>query len=43
MTLTNNSTYKLVGFVRVQSPATLTIPAGTLIVGDNATDGYINY
>ena len=39
LTLTNNSTYKLVGFVRVQPPATLTIQEGTLIVGDNATDG----
>ena len=39
LTLTNNRTYKLVGFVRVQSPATLTIQEGTLIVGDNATQG----
>ena len=39
MTLTNNRTYKLVGFVRVQPPATLTIQEGTLIVGDNASQG----
>lgn len=39
MTLTNNRTYKLVGYVRVQPPATLTIQEGTLIVGDNATQG----
>ena len=39
MTLTNNRTYKLVGFVRVWPPATLTIQEGTLIVGDNASQG----
>ncbi len=39
MTLTNNRTYKLVDYVRVQPPATLTIQEGTLIVGDNATEG----
>jgi hypothetical protein len=39
MTLTNNRTYKLIGFVRVQPPATLTIQEGTLIVGDNASQG----
>ena len=39
MTLTNNNTYKLVGFVRVQPPATLHIQEGTLIVGDNASQG----
>lgn len=39
MTLTNNLTYKLVGFVRVQPPATLNIQEGTLIVGDNLTQG----
>ncbi len=42
MTLTNNRTYKLVGFVRVQPPATLTIQEGTLIVGDNVSQGIIN-
>ncbi len=39
MTLTSNYTYKLVGFVRVQAPATLTIQAGTLIVGENISQG----
>jgi hypothetical protein len=39
ITLTNNRTYKLVGFVRVQPPATLNIQEGTLIVGDNVTQG----
>jgi len=39
MTLTNNRTYKLIGFVRVQPSATLTIEPGTLIVGDNASQG----
>lgn len=39
LTLTNNRTYKLVGFVRVQPPATLTIQPGTLIVGDNVSQG----
>ena len=39
MTLTNNRTYKLVGFVRVQPPATLNIQQGTLIVGDNVSQG----
>jgi Secretion system C-terminal sorting domain len=39
LTLTKNFTYKLVGFVRVIPPAVLTINAGTLIVGDNATQG----
>jgi hypothetical protein len=39
MTLTNNNTYKLVSYVRVQPPATLHIQEGTLIVGDNASQG----
>jgi len=38
-TFTNNNTYLLRGIVRVQSPATLTIQPGTLIIGENATQG----
>lgn len=39
LTLTANNTYMLRGIVRVQSPATLTIQAGTKIYGENASDG----
>lgn len=39
LTLTNNKVYKLKGLVRVMAGATLTIQEGTLIVGDNATQG----
>jgi len=39
MTLTSDKVYKLVDIVRVQAPATLTIQAGTVIYGDNATKG----
>ncbi len=39
MTLTSDKVYKLVDIVRVQPPATLTIQAGTVIYGDNATKG----
>lgn len=38
-TLTADKTYTLVDIVRVQAPATLTIQAGTVIYGDNATKG----
>jgi hypothetical protein len=39
LTLTSNNTYLLKGFVRVQSPATLTIEAGTFIFGENVSQG----
>ena len=39
MTLTADKDYKLVGFVRVQSGATLTIEPGTKIYGDYASQG----
>jgi len=39
MTLVNTHPYMLRGFVRVQAPATLTIQAGTFIVGENSTQG----
>ena len=39
MTLTNDQTYKLVGFVRVKSGATLTIEPGTTIYGDYNSQG----
>ncbi len=39
ITLTSDKVYKLVDLVRVQAPATLTIQAGTVIYGDNATKG----
>ncbi len=39
LTLTSNNTYLLRGIVRVQPPATLTIEPGTLILGENATQG----
>lgn len=38
-TLTANNSYLLRGFVRVQAPAVLTIEAGTLIYGENSTQG----
>ena len=38
-TLTANNSYLLRGFVRVQPPAVLTIEAGTLIYGENSTQG----
>ncbi|MBK7868938.1 MAG: T9SS C-terminal target domain-containing protein [Ignavibacteriales bacterium] len=38
-TLTANNTYLLKGFVRVQSGVTLTIEAGTVIYGENSTQG----
>ncbi len=38
-TLTANNTYLLQGFVRVQSGATLTIEAGTVIYGENSSQG----
>lgn len=38
-TLTNDKTYLLRGYVRVQSGGTLTIQAGTRIYGENATQG----
>lgn len=38
-TLTANNTYLLRDIVRVMPPATLTIEAGTVIYGENATDG----
>lgn len=38
-TLTNNSIYKLSGFVRVAENATLTIEPGTIIVGENSSQG----
>ncbi len=38
-TLTSNNRYLLRGFVRVQSPATLTIEPGTIIFGENTTQG----
>lgn len=39
LTLTSNKTYLLRGFVRVQSGATLTIQPGTVIFGENSTQG----
>ncbi|GMU87339.1 MAG: hypothetical protein AMXMBFR48_25800 [Ignavibacteriales bacterium] len=39
VTLTSNKTYLLRGFVRVQSGATLTVQAGTVIFGENSTQG----
>lgn len=39
ITLTSNKTYLLRGFVRVQSGATLTIQPGTVIFGENSTQG----
>ena len=39
MTLTSNNTYLLRGFVRVQSGATLYIQPGTVIYGENTTQG----
>lgn len=38
-TLTSNNTYVLKGFVRVQSGATLTIQPGTVIYGENSSQG----
>ncbi len=38
-TLTANNSYLLSGFVRVNSGATLTIEPGTIIYGENATQG----
>ncbi len=38
-TLTSNNTYVLKGFVRVQSGATLTIEPGTMIYGENSSQG----
>lgn len=38
-TLTSNNRYLLRGFVRVQAPATLTIEPGTIIFGENTTQG----
>ena len=38
-TLTSNNTYLLKGFVRVQSGATLTIEPGTIIYGENSSQG----
>lgn len=38
-TLTSNRTYLLRGFVRVQAPAVLTIQPGTIIYGENTTQG----
>jgi len=39
LTLTNDKIYKLKGLVRLMAPNILTIQEGTLIVGDNATQG----
>jgi hypothetical protein len=39
LTLTANQTYRLVGFVNVNAPATLTIEPGTLIFGDFESKG----
>jgi len=39
VTLVSTTRYILKGFVYVKSPATLTIPAGTVIYGDKATTG----
>ncbi len=39
MTLTSSNTYLLSGFVRVQSGATLYIQPGTIIYGENTTQG----
>jgi hypothetical protein len=38
-TLSADTTYTLSGYVKVQSGATLTIPAGTVIVGDTTVTG----
>ncbi|MFN3597488.1 MAG: T9SS type A sorting domain-containing protein [Rubricoccaceae bacterium] len=38
-TLTNDQQYRLVGFVRVMEGATLTIQPGTIIYGDEDSDG----
>ncbi|HWQ81687.1 MAG TPA: T9SS type A sorting domain-containing protein [Ignavibacteria bacterium] len=39
VTLNSSTKYILKGFVYVKSPATLTIPAGTVIYGDKSTTG----
>jgi hypothetical protein len=39
MTLTSSNTYLLKGFVRVKSGATLTIEPGTIIYGENVSQG----
>ena len=39
MTLTSDNSYLLSGIVRVQSPAVLTIEPGTIIYGENSSNG----
>ncbi|HEY4611355.1 MAG TPA: T9SS C-terminal target domain-containing protein, partial [Bacteroidota bacterium] len=39
LTLSSSKKYLLKGFVNVNSPATLTIPAGTLIFGEKSSKG----
>ena len=39
MTLTSGNSYMLSGIVRVQSPAVLTIEPGTIIYGENSSNG----